>query len=108
MQSPNQGAGDIGARGVAGRIWRDLVPAILNYGIIILFQIGFDMQAEAGQLIAERYLLLRELGGDAAFSRWLAQDTGIGGVLVEIAFLPPEIAPGGRAYADLKAAVSLS
>lgn len=66
------------------------------------------MQAEAGQLIAERYLLLRELGGDAAFSRWLAQDTGIGGVLVEIAFLPPEIVPGGRAYADLKAAVSLS
>lgn len=68
----------------------------------------FNMADSVGKVVAGRYRLVRTLGGDAAFRRWLAYDFELGGESVELSPLPPEVASSGRAMAAVRSAAILS
>lgn len=73
---------------------------------LIEYGLGFIMLAAKGQVLGERFRLVDAIGGDAVFSRWLAQDLVLDGETVEIAFMPPEVASSGRAQAGIRDAVA--
>ena len=66
------------------------------------------MEAKVGQVVAGRYKLVRLIGGDSAFRRWVAYDFELDGEAVELAALPPEVVASGRALSAVRAAVAES
>lgn len=79
---------------------------LANYGRILL--VVFGMESSTRQILAGRYRLNRMIGGDAAFSRWEAQDLELGGETVEVVVMPQEVSGNGRILADIKSAVEQS